>query len=934
MLRTLLIIQASFTSYAMARHETAPAATSESRNCVQSRRQCVIDRSCSSLLERIPRLCGPTDNQHCYSKHQPECRRSLIQLKSTSELQSSCYCQNPSSRSCQDYYNLLYNHPCLRYPPFAPAISPQAFNFDLEFAGQLLQYRHVQLSCTSAHHACRKSPLCRRVYDEYRRRCKIKDNRCRMTNAALCFNSFELIKLTPLWNCICGQPSESRCLRIQKSIIGNPCIGGLPELFVDRNAFLNTTHLSTAAPSVIRRPTPARTQRPIAPTRAPAPVTTRPPRPTTTTANYEVLIPEDNTEPADIAEPLPPPPEDSHVTSDGEPDAEAIVETFPGPDEEYVLIPHIAVALIYPIVNRIRDILIEHYALITTTEPPTEAPSDTDYTDEPTEATTEEPDEQSAVIMAAELPTRPPTTQSTSRPGPSLQPGLTRATVSSTSRTTPYSTRSFRRTTLPSLTAEPSGTSVATTTVRSVLATTTRTVPVRPAQVLVPHSPVRSTTVAISPFVTTTAITTTTHPEGDEVSVSESEDYGDNRLTTTTDSSVVSSDENEDKSNTGTTETETETTTDTTTEATTVPAEGVTSRLLLPSDLCWQQIDAWRQHPEFAEAVQIFHESCRWTTENNETCDATLCLDAEVRVQRWMGGVFQFCSNLTCDVDADGGCKRLQEFFTPGCVKDAPFLEEELIETVTCRDFKRNGLVLNVQRGQYKRVFTSNECSDKCTCDAAGKVRCEPLLCSKSDDCHGNYATFPPGAPFFRAFQGQCVCHMGKFLCIKPYKFNVTEGVWLFMAYSTVEERALYPMTNLTVAQDALKRLKLLPYPMRREEPCLFDMEPSEPEYFILRADRFEFENVTEENLSAGTKLNEEYCERYFSWVANEVVTRKSARQDMLLSLMRLAEMESHRHLPSSASRLTLKAVSSFDLFMMAMTVAFTFLFRENFFVF
>lgn len=163
---------------------------------------------------------------------------------------------------------------------------------------------------------------------------------------------------------------------------------------------------------------------------------------------------------------------------------------------------------------------------------------------------------------------------------------------------------------------------------------------------------------------------------------------------------------------------------------------------------------------------------------------------------------------------------------------------------MTCRDFKRNGLVLNVQRGQYKRVFTSNECSDKCTCDAAVKVRCEPLLCSKSDDCHGNYATFPPGAPFFRAFQGQCVCHMGKFLCIKPYKFNVTEGtsadlsnirqcsflevlwfhpvsflvgVWLFMAYSTVEERALYPLTNLTVAQDALKRLKLLPFPLRRE---------------------------------------------------------------------------------------------------------------------
>lgn len=41
------------------------------------------------------------------------------------------------------------------------------------------------------------------------------------------------------------------------------------------------------------------------------------------------------------------------------------------------------------------------------------------------------------------------------------------------------------------------------------------------------------------------------------------------------------------------------------------------------------------------------------------------------------------------------------------------------------------------------------------------------------------------------------------------------------------------------------------------QEPCLFHVEPSEIEYVILRADRFEFDNVTEERLSDGTKLNE-----------------------------------------------------------------------------
>lgn len=122
-------------------------------------------------------------DEHCYSTA-PECRETLLKLKSTQDFQKSCVCPDPSSRSCQDFQNLVYNHPCLYQQRIHPAFFPQpanAFNFDLEFANQLLLQKHVVLSCPSALHACRKSPLCRRVYDEFRRRCKIKDGRCRMT---------------------------------------------------------------------------------------------------------------------------------------------------------------------------------------------------------------------------------------------------------------------------------------------------------------------------------------------------------------------------------------------------------------------------------------------------------------------------------------------------------------------------------------------------------------------------------------------------------------------------------------------------------------------------------------------------------------------------------------------------------------------------------
>lgn len=59
---------------------------------------------------------------------------------------------------------------------------------------------------------------------------------------------------------------------------------------------------------------------------------------------------------------------------------------------------------------------------------------------------------------------------------------------------------------------------------------------------------------------------------------------------------------------------------------------------LLPSGMCWRQINDWReQNDDFDAAVKSFHESCRWSTPANETCDASGCLDAEARVQRWMG---------------------------------------------------------------------------------------------------------------------------------------------------------------------------------------------------------------------------------------------------------------------------------------------------------
>lgn len=89
--------------------------------------------------------------------------------------------------------------------------------------------------------------------------------------------------------------------------------------------------------------------------------------------------------------------------------------------------------------------------------------------------------------------------------------------------------------------------------------------------------------------------------------------------------------------------------------------------------MCITQIEKWRIHSEFDRAVVQFHNSCRWHTEANETCDALDCLDAEVRVKRWMGDLFDFCRNLTCENEH---CTDMIDFLTPGCLNAVSFLED------------------------------------------------------------------------------------------------------------------------------------------------------------------------------------------------------------------------------------------------------------------
>ncbi|XP_055336843.1 uncharacterized protein LOC129587231 isoform X2 [Paramacrobiotus metropolitanus] len=883
-------------------------------------------------MASIPRLCGPTDNEHCYSHQRHECRETLLRLKSSPEVQHNCFCADDddhyhddagstqvatksgagsagSSRSCQDWYNLVMNHPCLYQQQIHPAFLPQygrpgaaAFSFDLELANQLLLQRHIVLSCTSALHACRKSPLCRRVYDEFRRRCRLKDDRCRMTNAALCYNSYELIKLTPLWKCLCDRPSEKKCLRIQKSIIANACIvGSFPWLLkedeetttVARPTRLRTT-ITTRPPYIPgttrRAPPPARPVQVILTSTAP-------------------ILPDDSS----VTDPDIDGTEAEETTAATLTDPDLELEPYPGPDEEFLLFPRIALFLLQPLVETIRNVLAQEYEMETLPPPPTTTPLPetepvTDSDGQPVDGAETEPGameatEQAVVTVEPEgTPPLPTLALFTSKKAVTSA-GVAQKGSSAGGTTPARSTRPTRppwRITVTSSARLPASRTTAALNNRTISTTTFGKTPtagrVSPASTFRPSvrtptagrstaGPLKSTGETATPIFgpRTTA--------GDPDSV--------------TDSSAEQTSASPDDG--------LETVPVTTTTEPDEPIVYTPDPRGLHSGACLTQMEAWsRQQPAFAEALTQYHNACRWHSDLNETCNAADCLDGEVRMQRWMGRWMALCRNLSCE--GNPHCEQLLQMLNPGCVHVAAFLEEMDTElTITCRDIRRN-IVLQVPRGHHRRVHLSETCSQLCTCDVQStganrnqrdQMTCYNLPCVESKDCLSDYATYPPGSPAYRAFQGACVCYASRLHCIRPYNYTVGKGAWLFMGYSALEESLMLPYTNVSLKTHLLDHVKKLPYPQRRTDTCLFSQVPSDPDYIVLKADLFEWDNSSENGgvASPGTLANEAACDKFFNWLANQISERRPAvRQDLLLALVKLAEAEIAPHTAPNAA--------------------------------
>ncbi|ENN78664.1 hypothetical protein YQE_04836, partial [Dendroctonus ponderosae] len=107
--------------------------------------------------------------------------------------------------------------------------SPNALNTQFGFVSEKDPYPVDALpTCTHAHFVCQQEPKCIRLYEDFKTHCKVRDNKCRMEDRQLCFESWSGLRRSPMFGCICpNNHMKKRCDRMFSMVNHNPCVVGL-----------------------------------------------------------------------------------------------------------------------------------------------------------------------------------------------------------------------------------------------------------------------------------------------------------------------------------------------------------------------------------------------------------------------------------------------------------------------------------------------------------------------------------------------------------------------------------------------------------------------------------------------------------------------------------------------------------------------------------
>lgn len=199
------------------------------RNCLLARQQCADDPSCRSVLEIIPRVCGP-ENVACSTVTVNKCLAALRTIQGFPYFQPTCLCREPHlDRECNVFREFLFDHPCM-FVENKGLLGEDWTVDDVVKTGVMRADEspytvHALPLCEYALNACELLPGCITLYDQFLEDCRVKDGQCRMKNANKCLNSWTKLKASPMFGCICPTDQQKRkCQQIYRIVHDNPCV--------------------------------------------------------------------------------------------------------------------------------------------------------------------------------------------------------------------------------------------------------------------------------------------------------------------------------------------------------------------------------------------------------------------------------------------------------------------------------------------------------------------------------------------------------------------------------------------------------------------------------------------------------------------------------------------------------------------------------------
>jgi len=217
-----------------------------------------------------------------------------------------------------------------------------------------------------------------------------------------------------------------------------------------------------------------------------------------------------------------------------------------------------------------------------------------------------------------------------------------------------------------------------------------------------------------------------------------------------------------------------------------------------------------------------------------------------------------------------------------------------------------------IVEGEFKRYYKNGDqsASDLCQCVKAGRdLECKTISHAPPRPCKIGKTDiiYQHSAPAFKAFQGDCICYSGSFICVRPAnaeevdeedveaKYQTGQGIFLYLGFSPEDERILRNVTGRTV-QDVLPKLQVLQESAAFHHNgsfCQLDVFEQLDRNLVIQVTLPELDDYRE-NLTA-VMLNKEkdQCSGSVADIVRKINTKEAAvRHDAVLSMLMLAELQ------------------------------------------